>query len=353
MKKMIVLLLLTVGFVLVGCEQKQDPNVERYNRNFIGVFDSIINVSVWYDDEDVNIQEVFSDIDALLWDIHKMSTKYDSYDGIVNIKTINENPGVAHPVDEHLITMIEMSIEAYNDPLMNGSFNIALGNVLNVWSQYRNNCLDNEICEIPSMSELQAAAEVMDPNAIVIDHEASTVLVPEGMKLDLGGVAKGYGAELVGEYLRESNPVAFMVNAGSSNIEFYGLNPNPNRDYWTIGLKDPDNPNATYATIAVESGWNIVTSGDYERFYEVDGVEYHHIINPQTLFPSWHIRAVTVVSKNPALGDIYSTAAFVLPLDEAIALINSLDDVEAIWFDENENIHYSENFEAIFIYNRD
>ncbi len=351
MKKLMVLLLLTVGFILVGCET--EPNVERYNRNFIGVFDSIISVSVWYAEDDINIDEIFNDIDEMLWNIHKMSTKYDLYDGVVNIKTINENPGIAHPVDEHLITMLEMSIEAYNDPLMNGSFNVALGSVLNIWSQYRNNCLDNEVCEIPSTTELHAAAEFINPNDIVIDNDANTVLIPEGMQLDLGGVAKGYGAELVGVYLRNTNAVAFMVNAGSSNIEFFGDNPNPNRDYWTIGLKNPDNPNATYATIAVEAGWNIVTSGDYERFYVVDGVEYHHIINPETLFPSWHIRAVTVVSKNPALGDIYSTAAFVLPLEDAIAFINSLEDVEAIWFDEDDVIHYSENFEAQFLYNRD
>ena len=355
-KAFLVIVLLMLSAVLFACGLTQNGNDDEkiytwYDRNFFDVFDSIINVRM-YLEEGTNVEPIFNEINDILWETHRVSTKYDLYDGIINIKYINENPGVFHTVHPMIIDMIDISMEVYNNPLTQEMFNISLGSVLEVWSEYRNRCLSENICEIPSIETLESNADFIDPNLIEIDRENNQIKIPEGMKLDLGGIAKGYGAHLVAEYLRTLSPKAFVVNAGTSNIEFFGNNPHPERDHWAIGLTNPfydpqtdDSRQSSYAVVRLESGWNTVTSGDYERYFEVDGVEYHHIINPHTLFPTFHTRAVTILTKDPVLGDIYSTIAFLLDIDDALALINSLDDVEAILIDEHRTIHFSDNLE--------
>jgi thiamine biosynthesis lipoprotein len=221
--------------------------------------------------------------------------------------------------------------------------------VVDIWTHYRDQCYEDDICEVPSVDELNAAAIMADPSLIELDEENNTVMIPEGMTIDLGAVAKGYIAEKVGDYLRDQEVEIFMINAGESNIELEGTNPHPDRDYWSVGLKDPDNPLSRYGRIRVPSGYSAVTSGDYERFYTVDGIQYHHLISPETLFPTYHTRTVTVISQDPGLADIYSTIAFLMPIDEAIDFIDSIDDTEAIWLDNNREVIYSENFEELYV----
>ncbi len=359
MRKLLILVsFLMMISLLMACDTNDrngdgsEPNYAWFDRNFFDVFDSIINVRVYFE-EGSNPLPIFETIDTILWDVHRVSTKYDLYDGVINIKYLNENPGVYHTVDPMIIEMIELSMEIYENPLTQQMFNISLGSVLAVWSEYRNRCLNEAICELPSQEALETAGQFIDPKLISIRHETSEIMIPEGMKLDLGGIAKGYGAHRVAEYLRSIEPKAFVVNAGTSNIEFFGSNPHPERDHWAIGLTNPfydpqkDSPHlSSYAVVRLEGGWNTVTSGDYERYYKVDGVEYHHIINPHTFYPTFHTRAVTVLTKDPVLGDILSTVVFLLEIDDALTLINSLDDIEMILIDRHGVVHFSDNLEA-------
>lgn len=305
-----------------------------------------------------DLDEVHEAIDALLKEVHCVATRYEdphiNCDGYTQIKTLNDNPNETFEVNPMVVEMIDMSLRYYNDPRTNGTFNIALGKVINVWSKYTRMCRNEQNCVVPEIDTLEAAAQNIDPNNITYSLEDNTVMVPEGMELDLGGIAKGYGAKRVGEMLREDFDDilnAWVVNAGTSNIEFYGNHPSDERDYWIGGLRDPFNPYFShYARVQLHSGQNLVTSGDYDRFYVVDGVNYHHIIDPNTLFPSNHIRGVTVISEDPALGDIYSTIAFILPLEDAMDFINSLDDVEAIWMDADQEVHMTAGFEENHLY---
>ncbi|MFU8786066.1 MAG: FAD:protein FMN transferase [Candidatus Izemoplasmataceae bacterium] len=347
MKKIWILItLLTIG-ILSACQ----ASPTQQSRNFIA-FGTIIRVDL-YGNSNTEYREIFTEVQNLLDHIHKVSTKYDSYEGVNNVKYLNSNPNTVITVDPMLIEMIELSNAYHNDERTQGKFNIAIGEVLKVWSTYREACLSlvSPVCELPEMDELIQAASNIDPNNIVVDKENSTVMIPEGMSIDLGGIAKGYGAELVGELIKgKENIRAFQINAGGSNVEFYGEHPSNERNYWIGSLRNPYNPSAPYALVRVNSEENIVTSGDYERFYTVDGQDYHHLIDPDSFYPTFHIRAVTVISKNPTLGDIYSTVAFLLPLEDAIMFIDSLDDVEAIWVDDEEKAHFSENFIELYLH---
>ena len=110
---------------------------------------------------------------------------------------------------------------------------------------------------------------------------------------------------------------------------------------YKVGLEEPFNTSSVYKTLSVENT-SIVTSGSYQRYYEVDGKNYNHIINPKTLFPDNYTKSVTVVTKDSGYADILSTYLFLLPIDDGIELVNSLDGVEAIWY--NDEIYYSEGF---------
>ncbi len=345
MKKMLLLFMAILWLSLTGFSQ----TVQRHTYTFYDLFDASIELSLWAP-EGEDLDDLFTRLEARMWDVHELATRHDSYPNITNVKTINENPGITHEVDPMLLDIIQLSIDVYNLEKSQGVFNIALGAVLEIWTEHYEMCIDYGVCELPDMDRLEAAAEMADPNLIILDHDASTIRIPEGMKLDLGGVAKGYGAELLADLLLEEGYDTFMLNAGGSNVEVQGLNPSPHRDYWTIGLIDPDHRSSHYGTVRLSSGLTAITSGDYERFFFVDGVEYHHLINPNTLMPARNTRVVTVVGADPTIGDIYSSVAFLLPLDDAIDFIDSIDGIEAIWLDYNREAHFSENFEELYLH---
>lgn len=352
-------LLIFMIALLASCGFNNDDPVEpsptelsEHTRTYFEYFGSQIIVRVWGDDT-LDYAALFSEIDAILRHTHIHATRYDAFTDTVNVLTINEQPDTWHTVDPILIEMVELGQYYYNHPLAGQTFDITLGPVLDVWDDYRDRCLASrweadDDCDVPTLETLQSAAgdrSILNPNAIEVDQDNNRLRIPEGLGLDLGGIAKGYGAREVGRYLRTTDVQHFIVNAGSSNIEFYGTHPSGTRDYWTVGTRDPFNPMGTYAQLKLYSGENSVTSGDYERFYTVDGVDYHHIIDPATLFPANHIRATTIVGPDPLLADIYSTLVFVLPIDEAIAFIDALEDYEAIWMLADRSVRFSENFE--------
>ncbi len=348
--KLITLLLLFLwAIVATNTVSANDTLIETNERYYY--FNSEINIRT-YASPDIDLTPVHEAIDELLLRVHCVSTRYDDpaidCDGFTQVKDLNNNPGTETIVDEIVVDMIDMSVNYYNDPRTGGKFNIALGKVIDVWAMYTDMCQIEGNCVVPELEELEAAATNIDLNTISYDLDANTVMVPEGMELDLGAIAKGYGAKMVGELLRdEFDDIldAWMIDAGTSNIEFYGNHPSDERDYWIGTLRDPFSPTQGYANVTIYSGQNLVTSGDYDRYYTVDGVNYHHLIDPDTLFPSNHIRGVTIISNDPALGDIYSTIAFILPLEDAIAFIDDVDDVEGIWVDEDGYVHMSEGFE--------
>ncbi|MFW5841929.1 MAG: FAD:protein FMN transferase [Bacillota bacterium] len=350
MKLINLLMLLFIGVILLGCEEiiEQD-GLTRYQEDYYNVFDTRISITVWLDDQDEDA--LFDEIDEILTHGHKVSTRYTAYENIHNVTYINEHPDEIIDIDPLLTEMLALSLDIHEN--QSSLFNIALGEVVDVWTHYRDQCTKGEkedrVCEVPSVDELNEAAEVADPSLIELDEENNTVMIPEGMTLDLGAVAKGVVAEKVGDYLRAQDVEIFMVNAGDSNIELEGTNPHPDRDYWSVGLKDPDNPLSRYGRIRVPSGYSAVTSGDYERFYTVDDTQYHHLISPETLFPTFYTRTVTVISQDPGLADIYSTIAFLMPVEDAIDFIDSIEDTEAIWLDTNREVRFSENFEDAYL----
>ena len=228
-------------------------------------------------------------------------------------------------------------------------FNAALGPVLQVWHDYRENCNNGGTCSAPTLEQLQERQPFTDPTKVILDPENVTITMEEGMSLDLGGVSKGYISGVIIDYLDSLELNGYLLNNGESNISIGGIHPVRETGEFILAVTDPSNPFTYYATINLRDGDQLVTSGDYQQYFMVGDDYYHHIIHNDTLMPERYNRSVSIITSDPALADLYSTAIFLMPTQEGIDFVNSIDGLEGIWYDINGNILFSENFEADYL----
>lgn len=350
MKKITAVLLCAALLFCSGCGGiKKAPEQNRYQAEFLSLFDTITSL-VGYAESKEDFTEASNKLRDKLQEYHKLYTIYEDFEGINNIKTINDMAGIEPvKVDRRIIELLEYSKEQYK--LSKGTFNIALGSVLEIWHEYREVGINNpEGAQLPPMELLKKAAEHTNIDDIIIDAEASTVYLKDPlMRLDVGAVAKGYAVEQVAEYMLEQGTENLLISVGG-NVRAIGGKPD-GKAYvspWVVGIKNPDlsSNQAQLMSVSVKD-LSVVSSGTYERYYTVDGEQYHHIIDPKTLMPAEHYAQVTIVCRDSGLADALSTAAFVMPIDEAKSFINIMDGVEACWVLKNGEQLYSDGFETL------
>jgi thiamine biosynthesis lipoprotein len=194
------------------------------------------------------------------------------------------------------------------------------------------------------MDKLVAASKHTDINKIIIDDEKNTVYLedPE-MSIDVGSIGKGYAVEQVCRYVEDKGFKHGLVSVGGNvrAISDKGVN----NELWNVGIENPDKESEKKSIHIMQiKDMSLVTSGDYQRYYTVDGVKYHHIINDNTLMPSDYFRAVTILCKDSGYADALSTAVFNMSYEEGSKFISSLDGIEALWIFKNGDIKYSDNF---------
>ncbi len=180
------------------------------------------------------------------------------------------------------------------------------------------------------MADLEEAAKHTNIDDLVIDEEKRTVyLADPQMSLDVGAIAKGYAVEMVARTLEKKGISGFVINVGG-NIRTVGSKATGEK--WTAGIENPglDIEEDYIAYIGI-SGEAVVTSGSYQRFYIVDGKQYHHIIDSETLMPATYFQAVSIICPHSGMGDGLSTALFCMSLEEGMAIIEGIDGVEAMW----------------------
>ncbi len=277
--------------------------------------------------------------------LHQLFDIYNNYEGLNNIKTVNDMAGIEPvAVSQDLLDLVRFAKEW----TLSGHFktNIALGPVLEIWHQYRTDGIaDPESARLPSQEELEAAAALTDASKIIIDEQRGTIFLPElHMSLDVGAVAKGYATELVARELETAGMESGAISAGG-NVRTIGSPRDGNRDRWAIGILNPDSPffaDDRNLDIVYINDASIVTSGDYQRYYYVKGVRYHHLIDPDTLRPAKYYRALTVVTLDSGRADLLSTELFLLPYEESRALAESLQDVHVLWIMPDGEIKVTE-----------
>lgn len=318
---------------------------EQYEASFYDVFDTQTQV-IGYASSKKQFTEQMEQIKEQFQYYNDLFDIYHDYEGINNIKTINDNAGKEPvEVDPEIIALLKLGIEM--EEQTDGNVNIAMGSVLSIWHDYREAGInDPKQAKLPEMKELEAAAEHTDIHGIVIDEKASTVYLkdPE-MSLDVGSIGKGYAVQKVAEYAKEELGVTSMLFSVGGNV--CAIGGHPDGTPWRIGIQNPDvDSDQAYLQKVSVQDVSVVTSGNYQRYYEVDGKRYCHIINPQTLLPADTFSSVTVITPDSGIADALSTTLFNMSLEEGMQFVKEQDQVEAMWVSEDGTIAYSDGFEA-------
>lgn len=341
--------------LLSGCEKKY----KIYSNNIVGPFDTITTYMSYADSQE-EFDKQCQMIDEKLTYYDKLFDRYSYHEDVNNVYTINENAGKeAVVVDQPLIDLLELSIE--RSKTISSKVNIAFGNVIEIWHNYRKNAENNGgIGKVPSLTELKEANKHTKLSSIKIDKEKKTVYISDShVSLDLGATAKGYAIELVKQDLIKMGVDNFLLSGGG-NVASHGKRKivkdgnfylDACQEKYCVGIQSPGDGNFSHSegedseneAVLVVQGESIVTSGDYQRFYQdINGVKYHHLIDPDTLFPSVSFRSVSIITEDSGLADFLSSAVFLMSYEDGLKLINSLDGVEAIWLLEDGKIRYSQ-----------
>lgn len=388
MKK--ILIILMAALLLIGCgntsdkkvntdekvmaEQKvnndekvsTDENVkyEKYSSTMTGAFDTVIQSTVFEKDEET-AREYLNYIEDRYMELHKKFDSFNNYEGIVNVKTINDNAGEKPvKVDDEIFDLIEFSLNAREN--YSHKTNILVGPLTEIWTKYRDAYAYDEQLTMPSEEEMKAKeAEVtavfgspipteeeiskilhdISISVIELDPQNKTVfLKPKGMKLDVGSVAKGYASEMIKRELEEKGVTAALISAGGNIVSAGDVTKvrEPGNQFYTIGVESPDGKNfekfdGIVAKLKITNE-SVVTSGDYQRFFEAEGKRYCHIIDPDTGYPANYWRSVTVVVNDSGLADFLSTSLFVMSPSEVEEFMNAHKDVKALFVTDDGNI---------------
>lgn len=323
--------------------QKQEEKMERYKASFFDVFDTETDIISYSTDKELFTEQVAA-LKERLEHYHRLFDIYNDYEGINNIKTVNDNAGIAPVVvDSEIIALLKLSKEMYKQT--NGQMNVAMGSVLKIWHNYREEASNNpKEAKVPPMDMLKEANKYTDINKIVIDEVASTVyLADANMSIDVGSIGKGYAVERIAEYAKEIGMTNILLSVGG-NICAVGTKPDGSK--WRVGIQNPDTSSKeTHVEMVQIADVSVVTSGDYQRYYMVDGDRYCHIIDGDTLMPANYFTSVSVVLKDSGVADALSTSVFNMPFEEGLAFVNGLEGVEAIWVLHDGSLKYSDGFE--------
>lgn len=346
-------LFLCLCLLLVGCNTAKNqqspaasqPEAKKFSTQFFGTFDTVIQV-VGYAPDQAAFQGHAQAIQERFGELSRLYDRFYAYDGVNNIHTINQNAGVAPVVvAPEILDLLEITLERYHQV---GGTNIALGPVLDIWHDYigRYSGTDPASTQLPPQAELEAASQLCNPDNILLDREASTVFLTQpGMMLDLGAVAKGYAAQVVADEAYARGFTSFIISAGGNVV---AMDPPQDgvRKSWPIGIQDPfadpNDPKSESLDVVMVTHQSVVTSGDYQRFYMHGDQRIHHIIDPMTLQPANHYRAMTVVCDDSGEADYASTCLFVLPYEESRAMAERMG-WKALWVFPDGEIAYTDS----------
>ncbi len=357
LKKLVLSLLsLSMMMIMTGCSKKY----ELMSHYITGPFDTITTYMSYVSSED-EFNEQCDYIEEQLNYYDQLFDKYNTYNGMNNLKTINDNAGKkAIEVDQALIDLLNLSIE--RNRKISSKVNIAFGSVINIWHDYREEAESHDgVGTVPSDEELEKANQHTSIDSIEIDEKKKTVYINDALaSIDVGATAKGYAIELIKDGLIEMGVDNFLLSGGG-NVASHGQRKIQKEgefylddcaEKFCVGIESPqdgnyaasaDDPDSENEAVLVVQGESIVTSGDYQRFYQdVNGVRYHHLIDPETLYPAVHFRSVSIITEDSGLADFLSSAVFLMEYEEGLKLVNSLDGVEAIWLLEDGKIRMSD-----------
>jgi len=325
--KLIILFLTIIVFNIESCAPKQ----VREERFLMGTMVEIVAYGRNQEKVKKAVQDGFKEIERL----EKKLTRYraDSVIGQIN-QNADKKPV---KIDDEVFYLIEKSIEICK--LSQGAFDITVLPLILLWN------FDGENPHPPEAQTVKEKLNLVGCDKIVLDKENQTVFFTEsGVMIDLGGIAKGYGAEKVAEILKKSEAEMGIVNLGGDLRVFGGGGKGI-----AIGIQDPRDRSGVVAKIYLRDS-AVATSGDYERFFIYQGVRYSHIIDPRTGFPASSQGSVSVLYSDGMEADAWATALFVLGAERGMEVLKKLKGLEAVFIDENYSYRFTSGLQGKLIW---
>ncbi len=314
---LVAVIILTCVFIY----DRQSKKVNPISQTTI-LFDTVVTIQIW-DDVDSSI---FDHVFQLCLEYEE---KFSRTIETSEVSMINRSNGLPVEVSDDTIELIEKGI--YYSVLSNGMFDITVAPLTELWNFGTNTTP-------PTHSEIVSALENVGYDKIQIDDNTITLSSP-GTMIDLGGIAKGYIADKAKQYLVSEGVEHATINLGGNVLT---IGSKPTGEAFSVGIQQPFDDTGVSITSVALSDQSAVSSGLYERYFESDGEFYHHILDPHTGYPIKNdLLGVTIISDLSIDGDALSTSIFCLGLEQGLDLVDSLEGVEAIFIDENMNIHKS------------
>ncbi|MCI9236926.1 FAD:protein FMN transferase [Lachnospiraceae bacterium 50-23] len=290
------------------------------------LFDTVIKVEILdYSDEEVikGCEDICKKYDAMFSKTNENS----------EISKINQAAGQPVEVSDDMITIIKKGL--YYSRLSQGAFDITIGSVSNLWD------FKSEEPVIPAADAVAAAKNHVNFQNIILKNNTVTLTDPN-TQLDVGAIAKGYIADRLKDYLKENGVKHAVINLGGNVLT---LGTKADGSDYNIAIQKPfDKSGEAIASVKI-SDKSVVTTGNYQRYFEKDGKIYHHVLDPKTGMPcETDLYSVSIITVSSLTADALSTVCFLKGYQEALALVNQLNNVDAVFVTSDNKVHYSANF---------
>ena len=292
-------------------------------------FDTFVTITIYESDKD-NIEKD-TELISKCFDICKQYEEiFSATLENSELYKLNESDAKFFKISNELADILNLSYE-YN-LLTNGAFNVSIGNLSDLWN-FKNEKIPTDEDIKNAMSAFENSLYSIKDNAIIWNTDDK---IPD---ITLGGIAKGYIADKLKEYLLSHNITSGIINLGG-NVLLLGNK--PDNSNFTIGITKPFTTTGENITSITLSDMSVVTSGIYERYFMADNKIYHHILDPQTGYPVQNdLYSVTIISDSSTFADALSTSVYVMGMDKGLELINSIDNVYAVFINKNYEIKLS------------
>ncbi|MEY8507430.1 FAD:protein FMN transferase [Lachnospiraceae bacterium 42-17] len=316
-------LLCAAAMLLSGCLKLPGERELTYSDT---LFDTVIRVQIL----DPAEPEVIDGVKKLCkyYDTLFSKTSEES-----DIYRINTAAGAPVEVSQDTLTLLKKGI--YYGDLSNGLFDITVGSVSNIWD------FKAETPAVPAPETAASAVSHIGYKNIIIEENTVRLLDPYTL-IDVGAIAKGYIADRIRDYLKENDVKHAVIDLGG-NILVLGTKTDGSK--YNIGIQKPFDETGNPITSVKIDNQSVVTTGIYQRYFEIDGKIYHHVLNPHTGFPCENnLYSVTIITDSSLTADALSTVCYLLGYEKGMKLVNQLDNVDAIFITNDEVLHYSDNF---------
>ena len=335
---------LSVSLLLGGCNNiKQDATTETKNTQTeekaesneeaskdIFAMDTYMTVTAY----GAKAQEAVDEAEA---EIQRLDELLSTGKEESEIAQLNQNKSAT--LSEDAGYLVERALELNKET--DGAFDIAIYPVMEAWG------FPTQNYQVPTADTLESLLKLADASQIIYDENSRKISFGrEGMKIDLGGIAKGYTSSRIMDIYKENNISSGLVNLGG-NVQALGTKPDGSK--WRVAVQSPDDTEDYLGILSIEDK-AVITSGGYERYFEQDGKTYHHIIDPKTGYPAENgLTSVTVVSEDGTLADVLSTSLFIMGKDKAIEFWRAhSDEFDIIMLTDEGKLYVTEGIQDDF-----